>query len=64
MEKFSDWFDPYDFNHISAFSYLRDTGHWPEGFIPDNIDMGNIWQFDVVAKIAAAWVDHMMEKRI
>jgi hypothetical protein len=60
MEKFSDWFDPYDMHHLRAFSCLCNTGHWPEGFMPDTVDMGNIWQYEATAKMAEAWLKHKL----
>jgi hypothetical protein len=61
MEKFSDWFDPYDIYHVRAFNHLCKTGYWPKGFIPDNLEMSSIWQYEVVAKLADAWTKHMIE---
>jgi hypothetical protein len=61
MRKFIDWFDPYDIYHIRAFRHLCNTGYWPKGFVPDDVDMSNTWQFDAVAKLADAWISHKLD---
>jgi hypothetical protein len=51
-----NWFDPDDERHLRAYQHLRDKGCWPEGFIPDNVEMSAHWVLTVTAKLADAWV--------
>ena len=54
-----EWFDPYDYEHIRAYRYLERNGFWPEGYIPDHIAIGNLWQVEIGAKMAEAWMNAM-----
>jgi hypothetical protein len=57
---FAEWFDVNNIDHIRAYVHLRITGMWPEGFIPDNVEMGSIWQVDLMQKMAEEWMIHML----
>ena len=61
MEKFSDWFDPYNYEHLKAFSYLCDTGTWPKGFIPNTVELGSLWRFIAVSSMATAWLKYKLD---
>ena len=61
MEKFSDWFDPNNMQHLKAFKHLCDTGVWPEGFIPNTVELGNLWHFVAVSTLAKAWLEHKLD---
>ena len=54
-----EWFDPYDYEHIRAYRQLEQHGFWPEGFIPDHIEIGRLWQVELTAKMAEAWLNAM-----
>ena len=56
-----EWFDPYNIKHIKAYKHLYDTGSWPEGFIPKNVEMVTSWQMLLWSKLANAWVNHMLQ---
>lgn len=58
--KFSDWFDAGNLEHVRAFKHLSTTGTWPEGFIPDHVVLSSVWHYDVVAKMAAAWMNYIL----
>ena len=53
---FSDFFDPYNPEHIEACKECFKTGTWPAGFIPENVTMGNIWQMEMLSAMANAWL--------
>lgn len=58
--KIEDWFDPHNENHIEAYQYLCQTGTWPEGFIPEDVQCDHNWQILLWHKMADAWVGHMV----
>lgn len=55
-----DWFDPHDVGHIRAWEYLNRRGVWPEGFIPEYVDMSAVWSVAIANKMARAWADHVL----
>ena len=58
----SDFFDPYNMDHIEAYHHLCQTGMWPKGFIPEELklEFESSWQFIIMNKLAEAWVGHML----
>ena len=52
-----DYFDPYDKAHLEAYIQLRDTGIWPEGFVPEGTPFPPTWQTQLASMLADAWVD-------
>ena len=58
----SEFFDPYNDEHIKAYVYLTKNGFWPENFIPENCKMSNIWQLEVMNKMVDAWVKYKKMK--
>jgi len=34
-----DWFDVANPEHLKAYKHLQDTGLWPEGFLPEDIEI-------------------------
>ena len=52
-----EFFDSYNINHLIAYKYLTETGTWPEGFIPDKCILSNVWQYQLAAKMAVAYVN-------
>ena len=59
--KIGKWFDPYDVKHIKAYKELEKTGTWPKRFLPKDIEMGELWQIDILDKMANAWLTYMMK---
>lgn len=53
---FTDFFDPLDINHLTAYQHLQKKGMWPEGFIPDNVQFESNWQLLLQSKMADLWV--------
>jgi len=62
LKKFSDWFDPWNINHIKAYRHLQTVGMWPEDFIPKDIYMDIYWQLNIHRKMAELWVGSMIKQ--
>jgi hypothetical protein len=54
-----EWFDPSDKEHLRAFQVLNETGTWPKGFVPEDIDRGSPWR--IAFKIADYYVSKVLE---
>jgi hypothetical protein len=52
-----DWFNPYDHEHIDAYKHLMEHGMWPEGFIPDNVEMSLNWNIKLMAIMTDCWIN-------
>ena len=50
------WFDPYNYEHMKSYEYLCNNGHWPEGFIPEGMEMTMLWVAEIQAKMSQAWL--------
>lgn len=61
--QFSEWFDVKNTDHLRAYRHLQNTGAWPVGFIPSGMEMEPQWQFHLLAKLADAYLDMIVEKR-
>ena len=63
--KIQDWFDVKNPEHIEAFSHLEETGTWPVGFIPKNvnIDCSICWQVMLYSKLAGAYIADFKKKQ-
>ena len=57
-ENFSNWFDPYNPEHMKAYEHLCKVGSWPFGFSPDGCEMSMLWIAEIQAKMAQAWLKH------
>ncbi len=57
--KFTDWFDIKNPEHIAAYKHLTtgNTGCWPEGFIPDDVEMTVNWAVWTAMELANAFVE-------
>ncbi len=53
---FIDWFDIDNMDHLKAYKRLAVTGAWPEGFIPDNVEMNPGWAATLAFGMANAYV--------
>lgn len=58
MQSFGDFFNAHNPEHRAAYRHLEDAGYWPEGFIPDDVDMGPTWHVIALAKLAQAWLEY------
>lgn len=63
--KIDEFFDPHNPDHMVAYHDLCETGQWPIGFLPSDLDYryDPWWQVKIVEKIADAWVSHMADER-
>lgn len=61
---FNDFFDVYNVKHLAAYRHLTKTGIWPEGFIPVDCVMPNLWISHIQAKMAYAYVDFALSGKI
>lgn len=55
-QKIEDWFDIHNDDHLIAWRHLQKTGTWPEDFLPKDIVIDNLWQVEIVSKIANEYV--------
>jgi len=54
-KRFSDWFNPYNKDHMRAFSAFSTTGLWPTEFVPSQYEKTCYLESAfVVVKIAEA----------
>jgi hypothetical protein len=51
-----EFFDVYNPEHLKAYLILQDTGMWPRGFIPADVEVETNWQFYLMAKFTDAWM--------
>jgi len=55
-----EFFDPRNADHCRAFQHLEQHGCWPDGFIPDDVEMTSAWQVALYARLAGCWIDHVV----
>ena len=46
-----EWFDPVKPDHLAAYRTLRETGQWPMGFLPEDLDFPEGWAQSLSEKI-------------
>jgi hypothetical protein len=61
MQTFIDFFDPANIDHIIAYNHLQLHGTWPEGFIPDTVELDANWYLQLMIKMANYWVEYMTQ---
>ena len=54
---FADWFDPNDIEHLRVFRHVSAGKAWPEGFLPENVELTSLWLVEGYHKLAYAWMD-------
>lgn len=54
----TEWFDPYNKDHVRAYRHLEKNGAWPVGFVPDDVTVrgDGLWNLELVGKMAQAWL--------
>lgn len=57
---FMDFFDVYNIEHLKAYKHLSESGTWPKGFIPEDCELSPVWAYQVVEKMAVAYVDKVL----
>ena len=55
-----DWFDPNNIEHLKAYKQWKETGGWPEKFIPLSITRGFAEVNFVNSKIAEHWLKYKL----
>jgi hypothetical protein len=59
---FSEFFNPYDLDHILAFDTVQQTGSWPKDFIPENIQgQPQYFTIEAAGLLAQAYVKQAKE---
>ncbi len=56
MADFDEFFDAHNPEHRAAYRHLEKTGSWPDGFIPDELEMGPTWHVIAIARLGQAWL--------
>lgn len=49
------YLDPFDPQHMRAYTEYMTKGCWPKGFLPDNVTSPAGWHHVVAERIAIAW---------
>lgn len=55
-----EWFNPQNIEHLKAYVALSKTGHWPENFLPPNIEIPAMWHVSLLNKIAEQWIKYKL----
>ena len=62
MKTIVDVFDPHSTEHMEAYKHLQKTGFWPKEFVKkfknEIYNSNNLWQIEILAKIANEWIKH------
>lgn len=58
--KITEFFDPYNMEHIKAYKRLITHGSWQEGFLPEDIEYSTGWQAILAFKMANVWVEQVL----
>jgi len=64
--KITDFFDPYNIDHIHAYKIMSNTGVWPKDFLPENIESKiNGWDgLVLMKKCVNAWIEQALAGHI
>ena len=55
-----EWFEPTNPKHVYAYQHLQRVGTWPEGFVPDGIEIPHLWFMDITQQLANRWMKHVL----
>lgn len=58
--KITEFFNPYNMEHIKAYKHLLTYGFWPERFLLANIEYSTGWQAVLAFKMADVWVEQVL----
>jgi hypothetical protein len=58
--KITEFFDPYNMEHIKVYKELITHGFLPNGFAPEDIEYDNAWQVLIAFKMAGAWTEQVL----
>jgi hypothetical protein len=58
-----NWFNPDDIEHLKAFRELNQTGMWPRGFIPEDVEVSGLWQVHIACILADRFIELQLQKQ-
>lgn len=56
----TEFFDPYNMEHIKAYKHLAVHSSWPEGFITERYEYPVAWQILIAFKMANVWAEQVL----
>jgi len=56
----TEFFNPYNVDHIQAYKVLGETGAWPKDFLPEGVIISPVWNMILAAKCTNAWVEQVL----
>lgn len=59
----TEWFDCTNIEHIKAWKHLQPHGRWPQGFIPQDINLTAYWVPMISMKLADHYIDIMLDSQ-
>jgi hypothetical protein len=59
----NDFFDPYNVDHMEAYGHLKEHGSWPEGFLPENVEIDPLWIMKTHGLMAEAWYKYITSEK-
>lgn len=62
--KITEFFNPYNLEHIKAYKHLITHSAWQEGFLPEDIEYDACWQAIIAFKMANVWVEQVLAGNI
>lgn len=64
MKTIETFFEPRNPEHLKEYIYLSKYGHWREGFIPDDVEIGNMSIINIVGIIANSLTEFVLEQNL
>jgi hypothetical protein len=60
-----DFFDVYNIKHLVAYNHLCNTGHWPENFLPEDLEVPPpLWASNIMARMGQAWLEAVLAGKV
>ena len=60
MKNLITWFKPHERQHLRAYSEMRRTGRWPEGFLPHDLQIPYGWHDKLAHRIADEFIEEQL----
>lgn len=57
--KITDWFDPYNVDHINGYVHYCANGFWPDDCFPKDIEFIEGWEKEIENEMINAWITWM-----
>jgi len=57
-----DWFDPDNIEHLQAYKHLMDTGFWPVGFLPEDVELRPAWSLTLFRILANKYMEEKLSE--